>query len=126
MTRNSDDKPQTWLTRTLKKSVEKILTTIIPKANPDFEDKLRDVKEWLLEIDEDAEIANREIGINSNGQTIMIMPFGENHGYWTDNNLKSTDFIELFKAITINEREFNDRWEKFEKTQRNLNHLPCW
>ncbi len=113
--RSSDDKPKTWLTRTVEKSVEKILTTIIPKANPDFEDKLQDVKEWLIEIDEEAEIANREIGINSKGQTIMIMPFGDNHGYWTDNNLKSTDFIEVFQATTINEKEFTDRWDKFEK-----------
>jgi hypothetical protein len=113
--RNSDDKPKTWLTRTLEKSVVKILTTIIPKANPDFEDKLQDVKEWLIEIDEEAEIANREIGINNEGQTIMIMPFGDNHGYWTDNNLKPTDFIELFQATTINRKEFTDRWDKFEK-----------
>jgi len=88
---------------------------IIPKANPDFEDKLQDVDEWLIEIDEEAEIANREIGINNKGQTIMIMPFGDNHGYWTDNNLKPTDFVELFHATTISENEFTERWGKFEK-----------
>jgi len=113
--RNSEDKTKTWLTRTFEKSVIKVLTTIIPKANPDFEDKLQDVDEWLIEIDKEAEIANREIGINNKGQTIMIMPFGDNYGYWTDNNLKPTDFVELFHATTISENEFTERWGKFEK-----------
>ena len=112
---SSDDKPKTWLTKTFEKSVIKVLMTIIPKANPDFEDKFFDVNEWLIEINEDAETPEREIGINDLGQTIMIMPFGRNFGYWTDNNLKLNDFIEIFNATLIVDKEFNDRWDKFEK-----------
>ena len=111
---NSDDKPKTWLTKTFEKSVIKVLTTIIPKANPDFEDKIGDVDEWLIEINEETETPEREIGINNQGRTIMIMPFGRNYGYWTDNNLKLNDFIETFQATLIVDKEFNERWDKFE------------
>lgn len=113
-TKKSDDKPRAWLTRTFEKSVIKVLTTILPKANPDFEDKIDDVDEWLVEINEETETPEREIGINHRGRTIMIMPFGKNYGYWTDNNLKLNDFVEIFNAARIADKEFNDRWDKYE------------
>lgn len=114
-TKNSGDKPKTWLTKVFEKSAIKVLTTILPKANPDFEDKIDDVDEWLVEINEETATLEREIGIDNRGQTIMIMPFGKNYGYWTDNNLKLDDFVEIFKATRFADKEFNDRWDKFEK-----------
>lgn len=47
---NSDDKPKTWLRETFEKSVIKILMTIILRANPDSEEKIGHVDEWLIEI----------------------------------------------------------------------------
>jgi hypothetical protein len=113
-TKKTNDKPKTWLTKAFEKSVNKVLKTILPNANPDFDDKIDDVDEWLVEINEETAMPEREIGINNNGQTIMVMPFGKNYGYWTDNNLKLDDFVELFKAKRIAGKEFNDRWDKFE------------
>jgi len=116
-TNSPDDKPKTWLTKTLEKSVVRVLETIIPKANPDFEGKIGDVNEWLIEINEETEIPDREIGVDNRGQTIMIMPFGDNYGYWTDNNLKLNDFRDIFNATNIPDKEFNDRWDGFENTK---------
>jgi hypothetical protein len=112
--RVSDGKPETWLTKTSKKAFIKVLTTIIPLANPDFDEKINEVDEWLVELDEE-EIPRREIGINDKRETIMIMPFGKNYGYWTDNSLKLNDFIKTFQATKITESEFNERWGKFER-----------
>lgn len=112
--KSPDDKPKTWLTNTFEEFAVKVLTKIIPKANPDFDDKIDDVNEWLLEFDEETETPEREIGINNRGQTIMIMPFGRNYGYWTDNNLKLKDFIETFNVTPVVDKEFNDRWNQFE------------
>ena len=42
-----------WLARTVENSLTKILTTIIPKANPDFDGKIQNVRHWILEVDED-------------------------------------------------------------------------
>ncbi len=109
----SSDRPKTWLARTLQKSLT-ALTTIIPKANPDFDDKIVDVDEWLVEINEETGKPDREIGINNEGQTIAIMPFNQNYGYWTDNNLSLDDFLEQFNATRIESKEFNNRWDRYE------------
>jgi hypothetical protein len=113
-TGNSDGRPKTWLTRTFQKSLIKVLTTIIPKANPDFDDKIADVDEWLIEINEETGEPERELGINKTGQTIAIMPFNRNYGYWTDNSLNLDDFLDEFNATRIESREFNNRWDRFE------------
>lgn len=118
VTKISDNRPKTWVMQVFEKSVVKILTAIIPKSNPGFEEKFQYVNEWLIEIDGEEEIANREIGIDNSGQTIMIMPFKENYGYWTDNNLKSSDFIKVFQAIRITQKEFNERWDEFKKNPK--------
>lgn len=113
LTNHSGDKPKTWLTRTLQKSLT-VLTTIIPKANPDFDDKIDDVDEWFIEINEETGEPEREIGINNVGQTIAIMPFNQNYGYWTDNNFNLDDFVEKFNATQMTSKEFNNRWDRYE------------
>ncbi|MBK7855618.1 MAG: hypothetical protein IPJ79_12590 [Bacteroidetes bacterium] len=47
----------------MKKALVGILTTIIPKANPDFEDKIDEVQYWLVECDNETGIPEREIGL---------------------------------------------------------------
>ncbi|WP_276979490.1 hypothetical protein [Flavobacterium filum] len=113
LTTHSGDRPKAWLTRTLQKFLT-ALTTIIPKANPDFDDKIDDVDEWLVEINEKTGEPEREIGINNVEQTIAIMPFNQNYGYWTDNTFNLDDFVEKFNATQINSKEFNNRWDRYE------------
>lgn len=113
-TRNLNLKPKTRLRQAFEKSVIKILKAITPNANPDFDDKIDEVSLWLIEINEETGDAEREIGINEEGQTILIMPFNRNFGFWTDNTYKLNDFVECFGAVHIDNKEFYFRWDRFE------------
>ena len=73
----------------------KFLSTIIPKANPDFENQIQNINIWLIEFDENG-ITEREIGLDKDEKTVMIMPWKDNYGYWTDNNFKLQDFKKWF------------------------------
>jgi hypothetical protein len=94
-----------------------ILSTIIPKANPDFENKIDLVETWIVELDNETEIPEREIGMDKNGRIIMKMPFKNNYGYWTDNNLLLTDFKNNFETSEISRNSFENYWSLFEKTE---------
>lgn len=87
-----------------------VLTRIIPKANPDFENKIAEVKTWLLECDDKDGIPEREIGLNAKEQVIVKMPFNENYGYWTDNNLTLKEFRQHFQVLEISEGFFEQKW----------------
>lgn len=93
----------------LKDFAGKIITSIIPKANPDFEHRIDEVKTWLVEFTED-DIPNREVGLNDKGEAIVIMSWGRNPGYWTDNNLTLPGFRQHFKTINISTEEFEICW----------------
>ncbi|TDS55234.1 hypothetical protein [Myroides indicus] len=97
---------------TFKKIFIGAITSIFPKANPDFDDKIDSVSIWLLEFENEEDFPNREIGIDSNNNVILKMPYKENYGYWTDNNLKFKDFIKLFNVEVINESEFLKKWNE--------------
>lgn len=99
----------------LKKALLGILTTIIPKANPDFEDKIDDVQYWLVECNNETGITEREIGLDKEGRVILKMPFKDNYGYWTDNNLLLNDFKEHFVVSEISKESFEESWELFDK-----------
>ena len=100
--------------RTFKNVIVGILTSIIPKANPDFENKIDLVENWLVELDIETGIPEREIGLNKNGQVILKMPFKNNYGYWTDNNLLLKDFKKLFSTSEINYADFEKYWNSFD------------
>jgi hypothetical protein len=94
----------------------KLVTTIlffIPKANPEYDDLIDDVAEWQLEIDPTDNIPVREIGKDLNGNTILIMPWRDNYGYWTDNKITLDYFKDHFKATSIDKTEFDKYWEAF-------------
>ena len=99
----------------LKKAFVGILTTIIPKANPDFDDKINKVQYWLVECDNDTGIPKREIGLDKEGRVILKMPFKDNYGLWTDNNLLLNDFKEHFVVSEISKDSFEQSWELFDK-----------
>jgi len=99
----------------LKKVLVGTLTTIIPKANPDFDDKIDEVQYWLVECDNETGIPEREIGLDKEGRVILKMPYRDNYGYWTDNNLLLNDFKEHFIVSEISKDSFERSWELFDK-----------
>ena len=107
---HSEKKPSIW---------HKLLLKFVPEANPDFEDKISLVRTWLAEVDNSSLLPEREIGIGDNGDVLMIMPWRNNYGYWTDNNLKLNDVHTHFDVKTITEDSFKEQWERFENS-----HLP--
>lgn len=103
--------------RNIKKAITGILSSIIPKGNPDFENKIELVETWIVEFENETEIPEREIGMDKDGQIIVKMPFKNNYGYWTDNNLLLPDFKEHFETTEINQDSFENYWSLFEKTE---------
>lgn len=99
--------------RKQKRSIfEKLLSFLIPKANPDFEDKIDKVSDWLLEFESENSTPNREIGIDISNRIILKMPYQKNYGYWTDNSLNFKDFKEKFDYEAIDKGDFEEYWSK--------------
>lgn len=96
----------------LKKALTGTLTTIIPKANPDFDQKIDEVRYWLVEFDNEG-IPEREIGLDQEKQVILKMPYKDNYGYWTDNNLLLNDFRKHFVVSEISKNSFEQNWLDF-------------
>ena len=99
----------------LRKALVDFLTKVIPKANRDFDDKIDEVQYWLVECDNETGIPEREIGLDKEGRVILKMPFKDNYGYWTDNNLLLNDFKEHFTVFEISRESFEQNWELFDK-----------
>lgn len=103
-----------------KKIVIKILTSIIPTANPDYENEFDNVVTWLVEIDEESGTPEREIGLDKNSNIILKMPYKNNYGYWIDNNLVFDDFIRLFNAKEIDKIAFEKKWNIVPSARKEL------
>ncbi|WP_146130047.1 hypothetical protein [Aurantibacter aestuarii] len=93
------------------------MSTIIPKANPDFEEKIDFVETWIVELDNETGIPKREIGMDKDGRIILKMPYKKNYGFWTDSNLVFTDFKNEFDTSEITKDTFENYWNLFEKTE---------
>lgn len=89
--------------------------SFIPKGNVNFDDKIYEVTQWLIEFENGKKYPNREIGLDVFLKPIMIMPWNRNYGYWVDNNLAQEDFKATFKATEITEEEFETYWQQFLK-----------
>jgi hypothetical protein len=98
--------------------VTNFMRKILPKANPDYDDLIDNVETWLIEFDKESRFPDREIGIDENGNVLMIMPDEKNYGYWTDNNLKLEDFEVNFNTEKIGKEKFDTIWENFEKRKK--------
>jgi len=94
-------------------SAIRLLKKILPEANPEYNERIDEVKFWIIEISKETNLPNREIGLDKIGNPIMIMPDDNNYGYWTDNNLKKEDFESHFKTKIIDEQQFNELWNAF-------------
>jgi hypothetical protein len=88
----------------------KLYKHIEPKLNPEFHHKYNDVIYWWLELNEQA-IAVREIGFDSDGEPLVVGPFGRNRGLFTH----SKNLIRGFYPIEM--YQFEEQWEKYQHEQ---------
>lgn len=102
--------PDGFLKKFFKKAIVGALTTVIPKANPDYESQIDNVKIWLVELETDSGIPQREIGFDDEGNTVLKMPYKDNYGYWTDNNFLLKDFKKHFQVREIEKITFETKW----------------
>jgi hypothetical protein len=88
--------PPAWL---------QILKRVLPAANPDFDDRIRDIQYWWIEVNEQGQ-PQREIGFSGNDQAVMAMPLGENCGYWADSQM----ILEPRDYKRVNQADFENQW----------------
>lgn len=74
-------------------------------SNPDYEKKMPLVSNWYIEFDEEG-LPWREIGIDSNGISLIKGPDKRNYGFWLDTNMTYSDF----EGIEISADEFESYW----------------
>ncbi|MEO0038347.1 MAG: hypothetical protein RIQ59_1558 [Bacteroidota bacterium] len=94
------------------KIIEYILRKIIPESNPNYGKFIDKVEYWLVECEIESGIPLREIGIDKNENIILKMPYKNDYGYWTDEDLLLNDFVEKFNAIEIGKNDFEENWKK--------------
>lgn len=116
-----DSDTQTWQPNLplWKRVVKTLLIPFIPTGNPNFEDEIGNVREWLIEFKSGNQWSNREIGLDFLQQPIMIMPWRRNYGYWIDNHLLLKDFKAIFNAVEITKEEFEKYWNEFAQQNEN-------
>ncbi|HEY4107692.1 hypothetical protein [Puia sp.] len=108
----AENRPENRLKEFVWRSFISLLTKVIPKANPDFEEEIDKVKYWLIECDQASGIPEREIGLNPGRVVILKMPYKENYGYWTDNNLLLDDSKNHFPVTPITQEYFEENWNQ--------------
>lgn len=91
----------------------RLLTKIVPLANPDFHDHYHKVRKWWVEIDEDG-IPQRELGLSDEGNVVVAGPLNRNFGFWTDSDMKfaAADYRD------IPEQDFEAAWSIFVGQQK--------
>ena len=104
-----ESKPR--MERGAKKMIRSFFEWILPKANPDFENKIQLVIFWLIEFPGEDAMPVREIGLNDAGDVIVKMPDESNFGYWVDNNLTFRDFKKLFQIEYVTAEYFEKLWK---------------
>lgn len=97
--------------RAIQRGFRLLFELLVPKANPDFEGKIDSVAYWLLEFESSHSTPEREIGLNSNEEVILKMPYKDNFGYWVDNNLTLEGFQRTFENVEITKEYFEEKWK---------------
>lgn len=116
-----NDTPSTPEAKKKNNRLAKIIKTVlffIPEGNPGYSEIICDVAEWQLEIDSTDNLPTREIGKDMNGKIILIMPWHDNYGYWTDNDITLDYFKDHFNATNIDKSEFDKNWDAFANNNR--------
>lgn len=91
--------------KTLLDTVVDKLLFFIPKSNPDYENRLHLVREWLIEFDEDG-LPNREVALDKDGNFVFCGPNSANYGFWLDTNMK----FQNFKGTVCTPEYFKSMW----------------
>ena len=94
----------------------KILSTIVPNANPDYGHLIDKVVAWKIEYNLIKDAVTREIGYDQQGNAIVAMPNKNNYGYWTDNQLKLIDY-NRFDPQPVSAEHFEKEWGLFINSQ---------
>jgi hypothetical protein len=100
--------------------ISKVASFFLPKANPDFDELIENVKVWLLEFESETDPPVREIGLDSNGDILMIMPWRNNYGFWTDNQMSYLEFKKRFQTEDVSSVDFKMAWGNFQSTNENV------
>lgn len=90
--------------------IERVLSLLVPKANPDFDSIYDKVVIWLIEYDDAKDYVNREIGLDENLQPIVKGPYEKNLGFWVDSNMIYKDYLK-FNIQVIKESYFEKYWQ---------------
>jgi hypothetical protein len=101
-TKATDFGPPDWRIRLIK-----AVLFFVPAANPDTERLYPQVKQWLLEVEDDGTPV-REVALDGEGAVLFRAPEGRNVGFWSDSDAKFADAD--LGAITA--AEFEGRWTK--------------
>jgi hypothetical protein len=59
-------------------------------------------------------IPEREIGLDNKGKVMMIMPWKENHGFWTDSSVQVDELAKSRDMTFGNKEEFERLWDEFD------------
>jgi predicted RNA-binding Zn-ribbon protein involved in translation (DUF1610 family) len=90
----------------------RLLMVVIPKGNPDFEDRYEHVTNWWLEVGDDS-LVHREIGFDAAGHALVAAPLGNNHGIFTDLDGAPASLGDLVEL-----GEFERLWAEFHRDWR--------
>ncbi|MFD1467268.1 hypothetical protein ACFQ48_03450 [Hymenobacter caeli] len=85
----------------------------IPKASPDYEGVVDDVRYWHIEIDNDTRRAEREIGFDGFDKPIVFGPTNRNLGLWTD----SDRLFSIIDYQLVDGNEFDNLWNSLKENQ---------
>ena len=89
-----------------KKIMEKFILRILPNSNPDFENSYQGVREWWFEIDSNGVVV-REIGLDKTGTPVVVGPWGDNIGVFTDAGHPPLHLID-----NLDKSDFEDAWSR--------------
>lgn len=88
----------------LKRWINDILGSVLPKADPDFFWLRVPVEYWWLELDE-ANIAQRELGFEHSDEPVRCAPLGRNFGIFVGEQIDSRHLGEFLGA-----ERFEQQW----------------
>lgn len=104
-----NDKKENDSTSGLESFIVKMLNSIIPVGNPDYNEQIGEVYKWLVEYSKEGDKVCREIGLNDKGEVILILPQANNLGYWTNSNL-NLDSYKAYNFTEISKENFEEKW----------------
>ena len=88
--------------------IVKPVLSLLPRANPDFERLYPNVVTWYLELNDNGK-PTREIGIDALAEIIVIGPWRNNRGLWTDSPVA----LDPEQYVSLARSDFERSWNKY-------------